>query len=163
MNKYIFTIAMMLFSGLAMGQNLKLSFMSESGARFFVYLNGKLQNENSVGHITIDNLENKEYHVRIEIDDPYQMVCTQSLRPSETKYEYSVNFNAVRERIYIKPVKEAKQERDEYTSSTFSRQQTPRTEKPERQKKNRNKTNPPEPNGTTGTVINRIKTNMIEE
>lgn len=163
MNKTVVFLAMMIFSGVAMCQNLRLSFMSESGARFFVYLNGKLQNESSVGNITIDNLENKEYHVRIEIDDPYQMVCTQNLRPSETQYEYSVNFNAVRERIYIKPVRESRRERAIQEQPSSSNQPTTRAERNVRQKKTHNRTKTEEPGGTTGTGINRIKTNMIEE
>lgn len=98
----------LLLASCSWAQNLKLSFMSESGARFFLYLDGKLQNTSSVGNITLQHLENKPYQVRIEIDDPYQMVCIKQLRPSEQNYEYTVFFNAVRERIYIKPLKKEK-------------------------------------------------------
>lgn len=109
MKKFYILLILLALASVAAGQNLKLSFMSQSGARFYVYLNGKLQNQSSVGNITLQHLEDKEYHVRIEIDDPYQMVCTRRMRPSEQNYEYTVNFNAVRERIYLKPLKKERE------------------------------------------------------
>lgn len=118
-----------------MGQNLKLSFMSESGARFFVYLNGKLQNEKSVGLISFNNLEDKPYHVRIVIDDPYQMTATKRLRPSDRKYEYSVNFNSVRERIYIKRLKDNKNSVEEKQTKESSVQKDPKHIKTDKKQK----------------------------
>lgn len=139
-----------------MGQNLKLSFMSESGARFFVYLNGKLQNEKSVGLISFNNLEDKPYHVRIVIDDPYQMTATKRLRPSDRKYEYSVNFNSVRERIYIKRLKENKDRVEEKPSKDSSARKVPKQKKTDKKQKSTHDavSSPQTPK------VNRVKTTI---
>ena len=159
MKRAIILSTLLLLSGIALGQSLKLSFMSESGARFYVYLNGKLQNETSVGIITIDSLEDKEYHVRIEIDDPYQMVCTQKMRPSATRYEYTVNFNAVRERIYLKPAKvERGGEREASTALP-----SPQPQKEPAARPSRTKREAAEPTGTTGNGINRVRNQMATD
>ncbi len=83
-------------------QNLRLTFTSASEAKFFVYLNGKLQNQKSSGMVTLNNLEDKDYHVRIVIDDPYEVAVTRTIRPNKKHDEYIVKFNAVRERVYLK-------------------------------------------------------------
>ena len=82
--------------------DLALTFTSQTEARFFVYLNGKRQNEKSVGMLTLRHLEDKKYHVRIVIDDPFEVATTCTLRPSATRNEYAVLFNPVRERVYVK-------------------------------------------------------------
>lgn len=93
-----------------LAQERSLSFTSVNSARFFVYLNGRLQNEKSVGTITLRGLEDKEYHVRIVIDDPFVVATTKKMRPSPGKNEWTVDFNAVRERIYLNEAKEEKPE-----------------------------------------------------
>ena len=158
MKRTTIILSLLLLACVGWGQNLRLSFFSESGARFYVYLNGILQNETSVGNITLEHLEDKEYHVRIEIDDPYQMVCTQRLHPSETKYEYTVNFNAVRERIYVKPARAEK----EPTELHAVRGEAPRLGDKPPVKRGR-KDSEPEPTGTTGNAINRVKSPVTGE
>lgn len=79
----------------------KLTFFSDSEVRFFVYLNGKLQNETSTGRITLNGLEDKPYHVRIVMDDPFEAAATRTIRPSKAPEEYIVDFNPVKERVHI--------------------------------------------------------------
>ena len=99
----LLTIIISLFSCALHAQGLKLTFTSVTDAKFFVYLNGKLQNEKSSGMVTINNLEDKDYHIRIVIDDPYEVTVTRTIRPDRKNSEYTVRFNAVRERVYLKP------------------------------------------------------------
>ena len=70
-------------ANVAMGQGRSITFTSVTDAKFFVYINGRLQNEKSTGMLTINNLEDKEYHVRIVIDDPFEVAATQRIRPDE--------------------------------------------------------------------------------
>lgn len=79
----------------------KLTFFSDSEVRFFVYLNGKLQNETSTGRITLNGLEDKPYHVRIVMDDPFEAAATRTMRPGRAPEEYIVDFNPVKERVHI--------------------------------------------------------------
>ena len=91
-------------------QEQTLTFMSVTDAKFFVYLNGKLQNERSSGRVVIRGLEEKEYHVRIVIDDPFEVAVTRTLKPDSKHNEYTVQFNAVRERVYLKAAKTSREE-----------------------------------------------------
>lgn len=90
--------------GTLCAQGRTMTFTSVTDAKFFVYLNGRLQNERSTGMITLNNLEDKEYHVRIVIDDPFVVAATKRIRPGENGCEYSVRFNAVREKVELKKV-----------------------------------------------------------
>ena len=96
---------MLLLCGALRAQELSLTFTSVTDAKFFVYLNGRLQNETSKGMVTLRGLEEKDYHIRIVIDDPYAVQLTRTLRPGGKHSEYDVLFNAVRERIYLRPSK----------------------------------------------------------
>lgn len=87
----------------ASAQGLSLTFTSVTDAKFFVYLNGTLQNEHSSGMVTVNGLEEKEYHFRIVIDDPFEVAVTRTIKPDAKHSEYTVQFNAVRERVYLKP------------------------------------------------------------
>ncbi len=104
-------------------QEQTLTFTSISDAKFFVYLNGTLQNEKSSGMVTLHNLEEKEYHVRIVIDDPFEVAVTRRIKPDSKHNEYTVLFNAVRERVYLKPVK-AKDNETVWQPDTSSAQPT---------------------------------------
>lgn len=110
---HIYHLSILLFlavSSLCFAQGQTLTFTSTSDAKFFVYLNGKLQNQKSSGMVTLKGLEDKDYHVRIVIDDPYEIATTQSIRPDKKHNEYTVQFNAVRERVYLKPAKNPRSE-----------------------------------------------------
>ena len=114
MNKTYLTI--IFFCGLLLGaiqtksQDLSLTFTSVTDAKFFVFLNGKLQNENSSGMVKIKGLEEKDYHIRIVIDDPFEVAVTRTIRPNRKYNEYTVRFNAVKERVDLKPAKEKTEE-----------------------------------------------------
>lgn len=107
----------MCVTGILNAQNLKLVFMSQCEYKFQVYLDGTLQNETPSGRVECDSLLNKDYHVRIVVDDPYVIAATKTLRPSSTRNEYDVTFNAVRERVYIHPAKTEKQGAETWTKA----------------------------------------------
>lgn len=94
----------------AAAQERSLTFTSVTDAKYYVYLNGTLQNEKSSGMVTINGLEEKEYHVRIVLDDPFVVAVTRKIKPDKKHNEYSVEFNAVKERIYLKPRKAERNE-----------------------------------------------------
>ena len=93
-----------------MAQEQTLTFTSASDAKFFVYINGKLQNQKSSGMVTVKGLEEKEYHVRVVVDDPFEIATIQSIKPDNKHNEYLVYFNAVRERVSLKPAKGPREE-----------------------------------------------------
>lgn len=99
-------------------QDLKLTFTSVTDAKFFVYVNGHLQNERSSGMVTVRGLEDKEYHVRIVIDDPFEVATTRSIRPDPKRSDYTVQFNAVRERVYLKAAKASRKEEEQWQPSS---------------------------------------------
>lgn len=122
-------IALILFLAITahcLSQEQTLTFTSTSDAKFFVYLNGRLQNQKSSGMVTLYGLEEKEYHVRIVVDDPFEIATTQSIKPDKKHNEYTVQFNAVRERVYLKPAKTSRGEvewqrlEEADTTQTFS-------------------------------------------
>lgn len=112
--KYQMLALLLCLSGFAAGaQNLSLTFTSVTDAKFFVYLNGALQNERSSGMVTVSGLEEKDYHFRIVIDDPFEVAVTRTIKPDPKHSEYTVQFNAVRERVYLKPATTSSKKRDE--------------------------------------------------
>lgn len=103
MKKFVILATCLLaLAGSLLAQGRTLTFTSVTDAKFFVYLNGRLQNEQSSGMVTLRDLDDKEYHVRIVIDDPYEVAATKRIRPDAGGCEYTVRFNAVRERVYLK-------------------------------------------------------------
>ena len=94
-------------------QNLSLTFTSVTDAKFFVYINGTLQNQRSSGMVTVNDLEEKNYHVRIVIDDPFEIAVTRTIKPDAKHNEYTVQFNAVRERVYLKQAANSSKSKDE--------------------------------------------------
>ena len=90
----------------AWGQDLSLTFMSQTDAKFFVYLDGRLQNKESKGFLTIDSLEYRKYVVRIVIDEPYEVAVTKTIKPTDMDHFYKVNFNVVKERVFLKLAKD---------------------------------------------------------
>lgn len=93
-------------------QSRSLTFTSVSEARYFFYLNGKLQNQQAVATITLDSLDDKDYHIRIVVDDPYEVAVVKTLRPSLTPSRYTLLFNPVKERILV-----ATERRDEQSAT----------------------------------------------
>lgn len=111
MKKVVAILTILTGMGLSVAaQELSLSFTSQSEARFFFYLNGKLQNQQPQATITFHNLENKDYHVRIVVDDPYEVALVKSFRPSESHNSYSLLFNPVKEKIIVHSDKDSESE-----------------------------------------------------
>ena len=102
-------------------QNLSMSFTSCTDARFFFYVNGKLQNEHSSGTITIGHLEPKDYHIRIVADDPYQVAYTKTMKPNAKHCNFIVDFNPVKEKIFVREEKELSPNHDERQNNRESR------------------------------------------
>ena len=111
MKRISLLIILMLFALSLGAQTHTLTFTSITDAKFFVYVNGKLQNQKSSGMVTVGGLEEKKYHIRIVIDDPYEVAVTSTIKPDGKHNEYTVQFNAVRERVYLKPAKEQTERR----------------------------------------------------
>ena len=125
MKRIILTSVFIFMSlGSLWAQGRTMSFTSVTDAKFFVYLNGKLQNERSTGMITLNNLEDKEYHVRIVIDDPFEVATTKRIRPDEKGCEYTVRFNAVREKVELKKSdsRSRRNEESSWASETTTKQ-----------------------------------------
>ena len=111
MKRISLLIILMLFALSLGAQTHTLTFTSITDAKFFVYVNGKLQNQKSSGMVTVGGLEEKKYHIRIVIDDPFEVAVTSTIKPDGKHNEYTVQFNAVRERVYLKPAKEQTERR----------------------------------------------------
>ena len=111
MKRFTLLTLLMLLVLSAGAQTHTLTFTSITDAKFFVYVNGKLQNQKSSGMVTVGGLEEKKYHIRIVIDDPFEVAVTSTIKPDGKHNEYTVQFNAVRERVYLKPAKEQTERR----------------------------------------------------
>ena len=158
--KHILTVILLLTLSLsASGQSLSLTFRSITDAKFFVYLNGRLQNEKSSGMVTIGGLEEKDYHIRIVIDDPYAVAVTKRIKPSPKQSEYTVQFNPVRERVYVqlykndnKPVYWNDEPQTEVTYDTTANTQAPRSIRRHSFV-----------DSASHRIVNRVRTNIIDE
>ena len=149
----------LLCCGTCLAQERTLTFTSATDAKFFVYLNGKIQNERPTGMLTINKLEDKEYHLRIVIDDPYEVAVTKRIRPDERGSEYTVHFNAVRERVYVKKKKRrnADEEPDEETPAV-SEQHSDAAQQPSPKGKHASIRPSQQADSLAGKNINRLKT-----
>ena len=58
--RLLLIIVSILFSTTLKAQNLSLTFTSVTDAKFFLYVNGVLQNQQSKGMVTVKGLESKE-------------------------------------------------------------------------------------------------------
>lgn len=146
-----------------MAQNHTLTFTSVTDAKFFVYLNGVLQNEKSSGMVTLHGLEEKKYHIRIVIDDPFEVAVTSTIKPDGKHNEYTVQFNAVKEKVFLKPAKEQRDaavwQPEEESETTVV------TQEPDAKTQRQRTTLRREIDSDTASqrVVNRIKTNTIYE
>ena len=120
-------IVSILFSTTLKAQNLSLTFTSVTDAKFFLYVNGVLQNQQSKGMVTVKGLESKEYHIRVVIDDPYEVASTLTIKPDSKNSEYTVRFNAVRERVYVKPASRPRKGDEEEWHPSESESSVPAT------------------------------------
>lgn len=160
--KTILFFAFVLAATVLHSQDLQLTFTSATDAKFFVYLNGKLQNEKSTGMVTIKNLEDKDYHVRIVIDDPFEVAVTRTIRPDRKHNEYSVKFNAVRERVYLKSI--GASQRDEGDNNLWVPQDPtpPQTAEEETPRHHSSIKRNDDSDTANRRIMNRVRTQTIE-
>lgn len=161
----------------ATGEGLSMTFTSQTEVKFYVYLNGQLQNQKSTGSITLRNLEDKRYHVRIVMDDPFEIATTATIRPSRTKTQYAVLFNPVRERIYVKrgkeeaaeggwygePLADTARDREAELRRLRASDEERADKKRERRLSRKEQAERAESQGTTGKDIKQNKTPIIVE
>ena len=162
--KQCILLMMTLIAFCANAQNLSLTFTSITDAKFFVYVNGALQNERSSGMVKVNGLEDKDYHIRIVIDDPFEIAVTRTIKPSVKQNEYTVQFNAVRERVYLKPAATPSRRQQEENLWVPQEENTvvqPTAQEPPKQRATLRRDN--EGDTATRRILNRIKTQTIEE
>lgn len=163
MKRISLLIILMLFALSLGAQTHTLTFTSITDAKFFVYVNGKLQNQKSSGMVTVGGLEEKKYHIRIVIDDPYEVAVTSTIKPDGKHNEYTVQFNAVRERVYLKPAKEQtelriwedNEEAEAAAPAPSSSEQTPRQRTTVRRQRFQDT--------ATQRIVNHVRTQTISD
>ena len=164
--KRLITIVLSLIAvGLAAAQDLSLTFTSITDAKFYVYLNGTLQNQRSSGMVTLKNLEDKDYHIRIVIDDPFEVAVTRTIRPDAKHNEYTVQFNAVRERVYLKLANSPTKRQEEDNNLWIPQDPQPPAQAEERDIENTERKSirrGQESDTATRQILNRIRTQTIE-
>ncbi|MBR3829156.1 MAG: hypothetical protein IKJ40_07690 [Bacteroidales bacterium] len=163
--KPLFLLLLTLMAMTATAQDLSLTFTSVTDAKFFVYVNGHLYNERSSGMVTVNGLEDKDYHIRIVIDDPFEVAVTRTIKPDPKHSEYTVQFNAVRERVYLKPAATPSRRQEE--NNLWMPQEN---NQPEQQQADQPKPRPRttvrrnnESDTATNRILNHLRTITIEE
>lgn len=163
--KPLFLLLLTLMAITATAQDLSLTFTSVTDAKFFVYVNGHLYNERSSGMVTVNDLEDKDYHIRIVIDDPFEVAVTRTIKPDPKHSEYTVQFNAVRERVYLKPAATPSRRQEE--NNLWMPQENNQPEQPQAdQPKPKPRTTVRRDNESdtaTNRILNHLRTITIEE
>ena len=163
--KPLFLLLLTLMGMTATAQDLSLTFTSVTDAKFFVYVNGHLYNERSSGMVTVNGLEDKDYHIRIVIDDPFEVAVTRTIKPDPKHNEYTVQFNAVRERVYLKPAATPSRRQEE--NNLWMPQENNQPEQPQAdQPKPKPRTTVRRDNESdtaTNRILNHLRTITIEE
>lgn len=163
--KPLFLLLLTLMGMTATAQDLSLTFTSVTDAKFFVYVNGHLYNERSSGMVTVNGLEDKDYHIRIVIDDPFEVAVTRTIKPDPKHNEYTVQFNAVRERVYLKLAATPSRRQEE--NNLWMPQENNQPEQPQAdQPKPKPRTTVRRDNESdtaTNRILNHLRTITIEE
>lgn len=169
MKTRLFSLILFVVMGFsAFSQDLSLTFMSQTDSKFFVYLDGKLQNEQSKGYLTIDSLEYRYYVVRVVMDEPYEVAITKKIKPTDVAHFYKVNFNVVKERVFLKLAKDDRQTFEDFAAEAQPEvspegesieEAQPEDNSPRRRRQNGIDTDTGW--GTTGASIKKVKTNKV--
>lgn len=163
--KPLFLLLLTLMGMTATAQDLSLTFTSVTDAKFFVYVNGHLYNERSSGMVTVNGLEDKDYHIRIVIDDPFEVAVTRTIKPDPKHNEYTVQFNAVRERVYLKPAATPSRRQEEnnlWMPQENNQQEQPQADQPKPKPRTTVRRNN-ESDTATNRILNHLRTITIEE
>lgn len=163
--KTLFLLLLTLMGMTATAQDLSLTFTSVTDAKFFVYVNGHLYNERSSGMVTVNGLEDKDYHIRIVIDDPFEVAVTRTIKPDPKHSEYTVQFNAVRERVYLKPAATPSRRQEEnnlWMPQENNQPEQPQADQPKPKPRTTVRRNN-ESDTATNRILNHLRTITIEE
>lgn len=163
--KPLFLLLLTLMGMTATAQDLSLTFTSVTDAKFFVYVNGHLYNERSSGMVTVNDLEDKDYHIRIVIDDPFEVAVTRTIKPDPKHNEYTVQFNAVRERVYLKPAATPSRRQEEnnlWMPQENNQPEQPQANQPKPKPRTTVRRNN-ESDTATNRILNHLRTITIEE
>lgn len=163
--KPLFLLLLTLMGMTATAQDLSLTFTSVTDAKFFVYVNGHLYNERSSGMVTVNGLEDKDYHIRIVIDDPFEVAVTRTIKPDHKHSEYTVQFNAVRERVYLKPAATPSRRQEEnnlWMPQENNQPEQPQADQPKPKPRTTVRRNN-ESDTATNRILNHLRTITIEE
>lgn len=163
--KPLFLLLLTLMGMTATAQDLSLTFTSVTDAKFFVYVNGHLYNESSSGMVTVNGLEDKDYHIRIVIDDPFEVAVTRTIKPDPKHNEYTVQFNAVRERVYLKPAATPSRRQEEnnlWMPQENNQPEQPQADQPKPKPRTTVRRNN-ESDTATNRILNHLRTITIEE
>lgn len=163
--KPLFLLLLTLMGMTATAQDLSLTFTSVTDAKFFVYVNGHLYNERSSGMVTVNGLEDKDYHIRIVIDDPFEVAVTRTIKPDPKHSEYTVQFNAVRERVYLKPAATPSRRQEEnnlWMPQENNQPEQPQADQPKPKPRTTVRHNN-ESDTATNRILNHLRTITIEE
>lgn len=163
--KTLFLLLLTLMGMTATAQDLSLTFTSVTDAKFFVYVNGHLYNERSSGMVTVNGLEDKDYHIRIVIDDPFEVAVTRTIKPDPKHNEYTVQFNAVRERVYLKPAATPSRRQEEnnlWMPQENNQPEQPQADQPKPKPRTTVRRNN-ESDTATNRILNHLRTITIEE
>lgn len=163
--KPLFLLLLTLMGMTATAQDLSLTFTSVTDAKFFVYVNGHLYNERSSGMVTVNGLEDKDYHIRIVIDDPFEVAVTRTIKPDPKHNEYTVQFNAVRERVYLKPAATPSRRQEEnnlWMPQENNQPEQPQADQPKPKPRTTVRRNN-ESDTATNRILNHLRTITIEE
>lgn len=163
--KPLFLLLLTLIGMTATAQDLSLTFTSVTDAKFFVYVNGHLYNERSSGMVTVNGLEDKDYHIRIVIDDPFEVAVTRTIKPDPKHNEYTVQFNAVRERVYLKPAATPSRRQEEnnlWMPQENNQPEQPQADQPKPKPRTTVRRNN-ESDTATNRILNHLRTITIEE
>ena len=163
--KPLFLLLLTLMAMTATAQDLSLTFTSVTDAKFFVYVNGHLYNERSSGMVTVNDLEDKDYHIRIVIDDPFEVAVTRTIKPDPKHSEYTVQFNAVRERVYLKPAATPSRRQEEnnlWMPQENNQPEQPQADQPKPKPRTTVRRNS-ESDTATNRILNHLRTITIEE
>lgn len=163
--KPLFLLLLTLMGMTATAQDLSLTFTSVTDAKFFVYVNGHLYNERSSGMVTVNDLEDKDYHIRIVIDDPFEVAVTRTIKPDPKHNEYTVQFNAVRERVYLKPAATPSRRQEEnnlWMPQENNQPEQPQADQPKPKPRTTVRRNN-ESDTATNRILNHLRTITIEE
>ena len=104
MKKFCLFIFIALASAYSFAQNASVTFESERGERFWVYVNGKQQNHHPESFIQVDGLyADWDYNIRIVMENKRRSEMSTVMRLHHGNNNYSLNCNSRSGQINLNP------------------------------------------------------------